>query len=160
VTQAYVGYNTAGATTLVVTANRWYAKKFTIATACLLTDIEVYLKWSGDFARDIRMAIFADNAGAVGQVLQAQRLSAVLDPSESGTTSNPRWFGLAMGRWVIAADYWIGVAQTNGPNLTLYYDGSGSDVTFDIASEAIVDGNRYTQTNTTNQFSIRANTIR
>ncbi len=44
--------------------------------------------------------------------------------------------------------------------MRIYYDGSGSDRSWTIASNTqIVDGGRWTNTDTTKKYSIRASTI-
>ncbi len=165
-TQAYVGYNTVGGSTENVTSQRVYAKKVTLANACLITDIEAYIDWGNgdDQVRSVNFALYSDNAGTPQYLLQttySKDTSLALDTiSGGGGHTNPRWFGSAMGRWCAAGDYWIAFQLATGAAARLYYDGSGGDRWYGSGGAWLTDWGFYAPTTTSNQYSIRANTIR
>lgn len=159
-TQAYVGYNTVGSSTDTPGVNsKAYAKKVTIATACLITSIEAHV--GGHTGTSTLMiggwAIYDDNAGAVGKLIASG------DPGQLKTmTTTFRWYDFGgVGLWVTAADYWLAIrtSDSGGAQLVdIKYDGSGSDVTWSSTANRWDDAP--STTGTSNKFSIRANTIR
>lgn len=166
-TQAYVGYNTVGASTEVMTGERVIAKKITLANDCLLTDVEAYIDFgqATDSVRSVRGGVFSDNAGTPQYLLSYQfpvATSLMLDTTAgAGGHQDPRWFTVASpGRWLTAGDYWIAVMAQNSDTIRIRYDGSGSDRYYTSAGGWMTDWGFYTPTTTTNTYSIRANTIR
>jgi hypothetical protein len=168
ITQAYAGYNTAGGSWENMTARRVYMKKITIATACLLSDIEAYLDngAASDNVDSLAAALFSDNAGTPRDLLAyapAVGTGLLLDSaSGAGGNTNARWFGRAIGYWVTAADYWIavGAIESSVTGLRIAYDGSGSDRYYTAGGDWMTDAGFTTITTGSNKYSIRANTIR
>jgi hypothetical protein len=165
-TQAYVGYNTAGGTIESWTANRVFAKKITLANDALITDIEAYVDQGGgdDSVADMMVALFEDNAGTPRYLLSHQhnptQAAHVLDTtSGGGGHQNPRWLGLPIGRWCPAGDYWIAAMATSS-RMRIYKDASGSDRYYTATGTWLADWGFYAATTTTDRYSIRANTIR
>jgi hypothetical protein len=166
-TQAYVGYNTVGGSTEGMTANRVYAKKVTLANACLITDIEAYVDQSGfdDQVGEFHVALFSDSSGTPSRVLAVNAQGGVdyllLDSaSGAGGHNTPRWFGMGLGYWCTAGDYWLAVQVVSNSGLTIRYDGSGSDRYYTAGGFWIADWGWYAPTTSSNTYSIRANTIR
>ena len=166
-TQAYVGYNTIGASQENITGRRWYLKQITLANDCLLTDIEAYIDAANgvDQVDSFSVALFADNAGAPREILQYNESPAgsLLPDNVSGAGGDQaRWFGLAIGRWLVAGDYWIGVASVEAAvgSLRIYYDSGGADPIFTAGGDWVTDAGFTTVTDSTREYSIRANTIR
>jgi hypothetical protein len=160
-TQAYVGYNTVGGSTENTTTERVLLKKVTLANACLLTDIEAYVDAAPTPTSLSRFAVglYADNAGAVGQVLVSNAVDYDNVYLWNGSATTARWLGLPIGKWLTAADYWLAVMTDN--NIGIRYDGSGSDRYYTAGAVfGFTDGGTYAQTDSTRIYSIRANTIR
>lgn len=171
-TQAYVGKNAIGASTENVTGRRIYMKKVTLANACLLTDIEAYVDSNraatGGQVDSWSAALFADNSGSPREILQLGFIppdsSLLLDHTNTSTADGvARWLGIPMGRWLTAGDYWLAVyTPENAPTgMRIYYDATvGSDRYYGSGGAWLADAGFYTVTTTTNDYSIRANTIR
>lgn len=165
-TQAYVGYNTAGGTWESMTAQRVYAKKITLANDCLLTDIEAYVQGhSSDLVSALAVAIYDDASGTPDNLIQyvaGKDTTALLDDTTgAGGVDHPRWLGMPLGRWLVAGDYWICVAAyTNAGGWQIGKDGSGSDRYYTSGGQWFADWGWYAATTTTDKYSIRANTIR
>lgn len=167
VTQAYVGYNTAGGS--FERANlRVYATKVTLANDCLLTAIEAYLKndsaGADDQVESFSVAVYSDNAGTPDKIiaLNVHANSTMLLDSASGSTGDgtARWVGIPIGKWLPAGDYWLAVQLTDSSILNIAYDGSGSDRYYTSGGAWFADWGFYTPTTTSNKYSIRGNTIR
>lgn len=162
-TQAYAGYNTVGGSTEAMVDLRMYCKSFTLANDCQVTDIEAYMIQASDHVFALSVALFANNAGVVGDLLNHvmhPRDTLVLE-SSSTPTYNAGWYGIPIGKWLTAGTYWAGVLMdVNAGTMNIYYDGSGSDRTIALGSYWIASGGRYTQTDSTKKYSIRVNTIR
>lgn len=163
-TQAYLGYNTVGGSNEIMTAGKVYMKKITLAAAGLLADIEVYIDHSATTnVQSLVMYLMDDNAGVPDKIIQIAPflLTNTYYPNTAG-----RWVGMPMGRWLAAGDYWIAAMRpaSSGTNLRIYYDTSGSDRTMTTGSASslfwIADGSLYTQTNSTNKYSMRANLLK
>lgn len=162
-----LGYNTVGGSSEVMTGNRWYCKQVTPANTGLLTNIEAYITWGADDLGAFAIALFDDNAGAVGKALHSAVIGgtatgqAYLDLSEAAGTRNPRWFGAACNVWVTASTaYWIAVAATSGTtNPSIKYDGSGSDHYFTPGGWRLLDGPYSANTTSANKYSIRADLV-
>jgi hypothetical protein len=163
-TVSHIGYDTAGGTEESATFIRWIMKKLTAPGAGLIEAIGVYCRESADSVQTLKVAIFEDNAGAIGKVL-ATGVSNPLALTNSatfggGTASVARWESVPCAvRTVAATDYWIGFTFTNtggGATPRVFYDGSGSDRRWDSGGDFVTDGGRYTETDTTRKYSIRA----
>ena len=167
-TQAYVGKNAIGATTEAITIRRVYAKKITLANDCLITDIEAYVEQTvSDQIRTMSVILFSDNAGTPDMILSwgwGNVTELAMDNvTGTGGIARPRWLGRAIGRWVTAGDYWIAVGFTHQAvtAFSIYKDtGSGSDRYYTAGGNWITDWGFTAETITTDDYSIRANTIR
>ena len=162
-TQAYVGYNTVGASYEAATAGRVFAKKVTLANPALLTDIEVYIKITADVDAGQWFAFLWDDNGsgtAPKHLLLSMGVSRnlVLEETSAGPR-DPRWFGIPVGRWLTAGDWWIGW-QLFDTDLNIAYDTGGSDPYMVPTNPQIGDWGLWTPTNSTRTYSVRANTIR
>ena len=174
--QAYAGYNTIGGSLEVMTSKMVYAKKITLASACLLTDIEAYVQnnaaGTDDQVESLAVALYADNSGTPSTILQYS-----MNDSASTTTDGPsmlldsasgsagdgvgRWLGVPIGRWLTAGDYWIAVAGFGSITvLQLAYDATGTDRHYTSGGNWFADWGFYSPTTSGNQYSIRANTVR
>lgn len=170
--QAYVGKNAIGASIENVTGRRVYMKKITLADACLLTDIEAYIDGAktsaGAQVDSWGAALLADNAGSPREVIQLGGVpfdtSFLPDHTNNSTNDNiARWLGIPIGRWLAAGDYWLAVytLESAPSGLRIYYDASvGGDRYYGSGGQFVADSGFYTVTTTTNDYSIRANTIR
>ncbi len=168
-TQAYIGYNTVGGSYEGMTDNKVYTKKVTISTACLLTDICAYVQNDSgapdDMVTNLSGVVYADNAGTPSTIiayLKNAATSLLMDSTSGGGGDGvSRWLSVAMGIWLPAADYWIGVScmPNNSVSTRIAYDGSGSDRTYTSGGSFFADWGFYTPTTTSNKYSIRGNTI-
>lgn len=167
-TQAYAGYNTIGGSWETMTSARVVAKKITLANDCLLTDIEAYLDANAnDSAFGFSIGLFDDNSGTPDHLLLRAGTPYTVDTlfdnaAGGGGINRGRWYGLPIGRWLTAGDYWIAVSATNqqGTTLRIAYDATGGDRYYSPGFNGFADWGFYTPTTTSNQYSIRANTIR
>lgn len=163
-TQAYLGYNTAGGTWDTPGVNsRLYVKQVTPANNCTLISIGAYVQCgSTATSRGPAVVLYDDNAGAPGKVI-ADGNPYMVTILMAATT--PRWVDTPIVAQLTASTaYWIGVqtSDTGGGALQqLAYDGSGSDKTANGTAAQFDDWAQYATTaTTTNKFSIRGNTIR
>jgi hypothetical protein len=168
-TQSYVGYNTVGGSTEVMTDQRVLAKKITLATAGLLTNIEVHVDGgnSSDEVESINFGLYADSGGTPSALLSMYngREVALLMDNTLGAGGNTvaRWFGGPMGVWLAAGDYWLAVqAIDTGASMPyrVYYDGSGTDRYYDSGGNWLGDWGWYSPTTGSNTYSIRGNIVR
>lgn len=173
ITQAFVGYNTIGASWEQMTTYRVLAKKVTLAADCLMTNIEAYVRnsasGSDDIVQALSFAIYSDSAGTPQYLIGSGRdgsngTPTILFDSASGSTGDDtgRWYGIALGKWLAAGDYWITVqmCHSSTPNMAIAYDGSGSDRYYTSGGDWLSDWGFYTPTTSSNKYSIRANTIK
>jgi len=169
VTQEYLGYNVIGVSTEAMAVSRVYAKKITLAAAGLLTSIEAYVDGgnANDVLGGLAAAVYDDTAGTPNRVVayvQGDDASVLLDDtSGAGGNTDPRWLAIPIGKWLTAGDYWIAYqhGRAAGAETRIYFDGSGSDRTYDPggASYWFVDWGFYAPTTTANRYSIRANIL-
>ncbi len=157
-TQAYVGYNTVGASAENVALQVQYMTKITLAAAGLLTNVEIHCKSDGANVPYIHYAVCDDNAGTIGNLIAIN----VSQDNAAYMNTTYRWLGAAMGVWLPAGDYWIGFMAEGAAsiNFEVHYDTGGSDRK--IASSGgnwLMDGSMASQTNTTRKYSIRGNFV-
>lgn len=155
ITQSYIGYNAVGGSTETMTGNRGYAKKVTLTSAGVLSNIEAYIKGNGSQVSGLGCAVYADNAGVPGKLLAAS-ISANTDVLNMSTT--PGWVGLPVGQWLTAADYWIAVKDIDGQSIIAY--DSGSDRIWAEGGAWWSDGSLVTTSDSTRKYSVRANFLR
>lgn len=158
ITQAYVGYNTVGASTESAASNSLiYYKSVTLANDCLVTDIEANLGAASGSVLGPACAIFSDNGGVPGMYLGG----GPTNPIGNMNTLGFRWCGQAIGRWCTAGTYWLAVRTSDAGGavvMQIKYDTGGSDRSLVSGAGTWVDPTG--TTNTTRNYSIRANTIR
>lgn len=160
-THAYLGYNTIGGSNETITARRVYAKSVTPGTDGLIASIGARLSQSSDNVFDMAVAVFSDNGGVIGNLLAVttpQSTSLVLEDSATPTYA-AAWIHVPVGLWVVAGTYWIAVmlnSANGGGTFLLAYDGSGSDRYYTSGGAWFAHGGRYSQTDSTQKYSIRA----
>lgn len=168
ITHAYVGYDTVGGSWESLTALRVYAKKVTLAAACVMTDIEAYVQMTNTgsvVGGGLVYLLFDDAAGSPDKIIHRSdtgRADSLLMDSINGAggVSRPRWLGGSVGRYLAAGDYWIACVSLDvGDGLQMAYDGSGADRYYNTAGTWYTDWGFYTPTTTTNKYSLRAGTI-
>ena len=161
ITQAYVGYNTIGASWEIPAVNsKVYATQVTISNACLISSIGAYVQSAAGTAKGPIVALYTDSSGAPDKAIAyASGYGVALNMS-----SGARWVDVGLGVWVAAGTYWLVVRHTDlGAAVVcqIAYDTGGSDRTAVGADDAWYDWSNYSSlTTTSNRFSIRANTIR
>lgn len=161
-THAYAGYNTVGGSTENVTTARVYGKKITLANDCLLTSISARVIQSSDNIFAMNAAVFADNSSTIGYLLAYNaNPSASFGMQDSASpTYVAGWVAIPIGIWLPAGDYWIAVQiNVTSGTFQLYYDTSGSDRYYTPGGMWFTHGQRYSQTDSTRKYSIRASTI-
>lgn len=158
-TQAYAGRTTVGASWESMTTRRVLMKKITLANDCLLTNIEAHVRApTSTPVNHVGFALFADNAGTPRDLLAYT--APVLD-TLAITNPNARWMSGAMGRWLTAGDYWIAVyCWETTTTLEIAYDATGSDRHYTAGGNWISDAGFTAITTGSNDYSLRANTIR
>jgi hypothetical protein len=160
-TQAYVGYNTVGASWETATVNEWaIAKQIILANDCLITDVETYIQVaSAGYIGGPVAALYTDVSGSPDQPFRTQP-SAVSNSNIVGLpATTPMWIGVGGLGWVVAGTYWLVVRLADGGGTVLpqvAYD-SGADETQDFAAARfqIWGGSAGSR-----KYSIRANTVR
>lgn len=160
-TQAYEGYNTAGASWDVAGINaKLYMKQVTLANDCLVASIDSYIQHAAGDAAGPAVALYEDSGGSPAKVVG---IGAGPTKVQFAATT-PRWIATPLGMWVPAGTYWIAIRTTDSIGVSVVlqvaYDGSGSDKTAAGLSDRWSDGANLTFTTTSNKFSIRANTVR
>lgn len=158
---SYLGYNTIGGSTENITANRVYMKKVTISNAGIVTSIGVYMNQSTDNVQQVNVALMADAAGAPAHVLgyvMNKEQSLLLETAATPTYA-PEWIHVPLGLYVPAADYWLAVMLNTGGTAQIYYDGSGSDRYYTSSGTWFSHAGRYSETDSTRKYSIRASLI-
>lgn len=165
ISSSYLGYNTVGGTQFDADQSLWYAKRVTTSGEGILQSIECYFRETADSVQDVMVALMEDNSSVPGKFLATNR-SIPLAPTNNssfggGSASIARWLAVPLTYQLAAStSYWIAVnwsaALGGGPTIRMYRDGSGSDRTWSPSADFITDGGRYTETNTGNQYSIRA----
>jgi hypothetical protein len=161
---SYVGKNAIGASLLSLTDKVWAIKKITLAADGLLASIGAYIKDSASGGVvSFGVALWADNSNDVGiQIGGMTSPTLSLLPEGPASTSSQRWYHRAVGMWLTAGDYWIGVAQldhSGAEAISLAYDTGGSDKSITSGGTWIPDGGFYSRTNTTRDHSIRASVL-
>lgn len=165
VAQTYMGAQSVGASWESLTSNRVYAKKITLATDGLLTDIQAYLRndaaGTDDQVESFSVAVYTDVSGTPGLLIhqsQNPTVGMLLDAASGATGDGVgRWLGLSVGRWLAAGDYWIAVSALETVNiLQMAYDTGGSDRYYSSGGAWFTDWGFYTPTTSSNSYSIRA----
>lgn len=165
-TQEYLGYNTAGASTESMTEFRWYAKSITPASDRLLIGVGAYVNQETSVnAHGLSFALWDHNSTKPGKLLAWNLLATsgqgiVLNPNSAPGTA--RWVEGALSYKLLASTtYWIGVLfDANAGTIRLYLDGSGTDRFMTATGVYATDWDYFTDNSSTNKYSIRADTIR
>ena len=89
----------------------------------------------------------------------------VLLDADGSAPNDGRWFSGAIGRWLVAGDYWIAF-NLNDTDLQIAYDTSGSDLRHGAAAGqrgvdwGFSNAGWSASADSTKDYSIRGNTIR
>lgn len=156
VSHSYAGHNSIGASHAGMTQYSVYATKVTLAADGLISSVGAYFTETGTHVGALTVAVFADNAGSLDQLL-AMNVSPPTSfiPAGASFTPQPGWRHLAIGLWVTAGDYWLGIQDPSGNPLELYYDVSGSDGHYNPGAW-LADGGAYTWVPDSLAYCIRA----
>jgi len=161
--QSYAGYDAIGASYEAMTQYKMYAKKITVTSDCLISSISAYVRGiEADQIASLACAVFSDISGTPGLLLHVspgRDQSLLLDTTSGAGGINARWLNMAVGLWVTAGDYWIGIQHQGVAKIEVAYDGSGSDRTYTAGGAWLSDWGWYSPTTTSNKYSIRANLI-
>lgn len=159
ITHTYVGYNTAGGSNTSMVGGTAYMKKITLASAGWLGAIGVYIDHSATTnVQSLAAWVLSDNAGTPDLVIA---IGANWNSQSFYINTTARWVDIAIGKLLTAGDYWLVVQRPvdSGTDLRIYYDGSGSDKTQAIGGGWNTDGNLYSISSTSNQYSIRGSIL-
>lgn len=159
-----IGPATPGATFGTMANNRVYLKKIVVPTAGVISSIEAYVQVINGQVDSFGAILMSDNAGAPGPIIGYNAM-----PNSSLYLPNGgRWLSIAIGKYVAAGTYWIGVAVQGDTTIGMqiasdspataadaYYDASGA-----WFSDGYNAGSGYaTQTAGAGNWSIRATQI-
>lgn len=162
-THAYVGYNTVGGSTEALVDLRQYYKKVTLASACMIESIGVYIKQvTAGHVIGMAVGVLQDTAGTPDSVLAYNNngASSSFLSTNNGAAGAARWVQMPIGLYAPAGDYWLAVCLTaTAAGHQVYYDGSGSDKYHLNGALRITDSGWTTVTTSSNKYSIRASTI-
>lgn len=150
-TQSFVGHNAVGASSEATVANRQYMKAITPAATGLLLSVGGYLAWgdAGGHTPDIAAVVLDDNAGVAGKMIAAARGPTIY----ANTTA--RWIDIPIGVQLAGStQYWIGLIVSFAFG-SIYYDSAGSDRTMNGGFFGTFDGDRYSQSNSGKNYSLR-----
>jgi hypothetical protein len=165
--QSYLGYNTIGGSTEVVTNYRQYMKKISPTSAGQIVSIGVYLDGTANVL-NMGAALLTDDSNSPDLIIATlpsvrQQLGAdVFGGIAPQGATEPRWVDLPVAFWVPAAgDYWIAVQPLfeGGGTFHFYYDGSGSDKYLTAGGAYLADGPVHAITTSALKYSIRAGFI-
>lgn len=157
--QAYLGKNAVGASWETLTTNRIYWKKFVLAVATRVEQIDVYLRASTDNIASLNGMLALDNSNAPG-VLIAGALSSLTYLSNSGSMPGAgRWFSFPVGQYLAAGTYWAGF-NSDQARYDVAYDTGGSDQYFTPSGfyETGAYTSAWTITTGSRDYSIRIDT--
>lgn len=152
-----LGYNTIGGSYEGMSDDKFYCTKITLSATSLIVSVAAYVKGNNQGGvTSFAAAVMADSSGPTLLLAGAApaALSTFIDKAAAA-----RWFHIPVGVYLAAGDYWIGFAQmdhSGSEQTQLAYDGSGSDVTFASGGNWTTEGNQYSNTTTSNKYSIRA----
>ena len=170
--QQYLGENTTGNLYAAMTQYKVWALKITMAKAGLLTNIEALIRnassGTDDQAHSFHYGLYDDVAGTPGLLISGVQsgnnteYSARFDAASGATGDNVgRWFGLPIGRWLAAGNYWITVMNMRtSPTAELYYwGGGGTGRVYTSTGPWMSDWGFDTPTTTSDRYCIRANVL-
>lgn len=173
-THSYVGYNTAGGSTLTMTQYRVYMKSVSLSAGQTILSIDAYLKCqASDHVGALAVAVFSDNAGSPLRLLKftpirfpggVTGLNGISDVLLESAVNTPfaRWVGMPINYYNDSGAtqaVWIAVMDSsNFPNV-IAYDGSGTDAYYTSGGAWWADAGFYTVTVGTNKYSIRADVV-
>lgn len=166
VTHSYLGHNSIGASNEAVQADDvWTLKKFTLAAAGFVAEIQLYLLPQGiDHVFGFNAMLHADNAGAPGAIIAApvyvDSFHWLPYPSVGGA-GPAGWYGIPIApTWLPAGDYWVSFAPgASSLAANIAYDTSGSDQRYTSAGHWGAAGGYYSLTNTTKNYSVRVGVL-
>jgi hypothetical protein len=162
-THAYVGYNTAGASTETMTQYRVYMKSVSLTTGQTILTISAYVKCqTGDHVGSLSVGVFSDNSGTPLRILQYNHVvnTDVLTESAVGTPV-ARWLAAPINYYNDSGGsqtVWIAVMDSSAFPNQIAYD-SGGDSYYTSGGGWFADAGFYTVTVSARKYSIRADVV-
>lgn len=171
--QSYIGTNSAGFNQDVALASTWkyLYKKVVLASAVLLTNIDVYLSGDNNHPSAFFAAVMNDNAGTPGDVASTGSFpgntiaSAPLVqslPMISIVANTTHWRSIPCSAYLPAGTYWLTVVfggSPTGGSLTTYYAAGGHDFTTTDNNTWLNEVTPTTATDSGRDYSIRASIL-
>lgn len=156
-TQAYVGYNTVGASNEAPVNKKVLATKITTTGAVELLTVECHLKTNTGTPGVLMWGVWEDNAGVPRTLYMAdgsETASFLFSPG----SDRYRWCQFPCGIHLSAStSYWIGIMFDG--SFQVHYDTSGADHSITSGGWWLPDWDFYTDSDTTKKYSIRGSTI-
>lgn len=162
VSHSYVGYNTVGASTELVTSNRQLMKKVVIPTDSIVQSIGIYTqRLTSNEIISFSVGLLTDNGDVPQNVIAASTIGTAA--TTSGTylgTGTARWVQAPLGIFVAAGTYWLAVTPQiiTGSSHQIFYD-TGSDVYQSQTASVRIDDVVSAPTNSGRNYSIRASIV-
>lgn len=168
ITHSYVGHNAIGGSSEAMVHTKSYYKKVTLASDGFVASIGARIVQTVDEIQSLGVALLTDNSGVPGVLIATHSPSYVggffgedFESAATPTYSPAKWFHRPLGVWVPAGDYWLAVLYVSsggGSGLTINYDTGGSDyiTSGGTGAPAFFDNGRFALSNSTKNFSIRA----
>lgn len=158
----YYGYNSVGGSSVTMTAYRWLLKKITIANAGMLLNIGAYVLGVADQVHSFGVGLLDDNSGSPGKIIayntQASTYEVILTAASQSIVA--RWIAIPVTCYLAPGDYWLAFCYFAGSAAIIYYDGSGTDRYYSTAGNRwLADGGFYSDSDSGNNYSIRASVI-
>lgn len=159
----YRGRNVIGGTRYPWPAGSYaLARKITAGpTGDLLLAVQGYIDQSANNVGQWWAGLWTDDAGTIGRLISTSLTASLYLGGTGGGVGAfpPRWFGSPVGPALLDSntDYWIGLmidAGQSGPGI--YRDAGGHDRSLNQGGSYASDGERWAQTDTTYDLSIRA----
>lgn len=142
------------------TASRLIFKTVTLTKPGFIPTIYVAAKGNGSNVGTIGAALYADNAGVPGALLQAGPVggyNGIVDIFKSTTTA---WIGRPLNAWVEAGTYWLAILTNyNAGAIQVAYDSSGPDYSSTPGGTWFQDSSLSAPSAATRTYSIKADII-
>jgi hypothetical protein len=139
-----------------------FGKRVTLASSGTLASVGMYMQGNASNVISFGASVMTDSASAPSLVIAAcLPSSGTAAATLSGFLSaSPRWIDIPIGAFLATGTYWIVFITGNGA--TVYFDGSGTDVTAPSLTTTGFTGDAalITYTAGTSQFSLRGSVLR